>query len=149
MSNTCSHCLQAAATAIGSSLAVGQTGVVEAANSAAFGTSNASAIATANATTIALAADNGTCTVYPVGSYGDALSAVLSDNDTEAAAAGIAAGFAQGCCVSSVTALSVLDLIALDGCTSIIGGILLRKFASSACIIHDHFTYHCTQCTTV
>ena len=119
--------MQAAGVAIGSSLADGQTGVVEAANAAAFSTSNASAIATANATAIALAADNGTCTSYPVQSYGTALSSVLSDNNTEAAAAGIAAGFAQGCCVSSVTALSVLDLIAIDGCTSIIGGILLSK----------------------
>lgn len=135
----CSCCFQAAATAIGSSLNVGQTGVVEAANSAAFGTSNASAIATANATTIALAADNGTCTSYPVGSYGNALSSVLSDNDTEAAAAGIAAGFAQGCCVSSVTALSVLDLIALEGCTSIIGAILLRELTSSARTIVSYF----------
>ena len=130
MPHSCSWCLQAAAAAIRSSLAVGQTGVVEAANSAAFGTSNASAIATANATAMALAADNGTCTSYPVGSYGDALSSVLSDNDTEAAAAGIAAGFAQGCSVSSVTALSVVDLIALNGCTSILGGILLRKSTS-------------------
>lgn len=128
-------CLQAAAAAIGASLAVGQTGVVQAANSAAFGTSNASAIATANATTIALAADNGTCISYPVQSYGQALSSVLSDNDTEAAASGIAAGFAQGCCVSTATALSVLDLIAIDGCTTILGGILLRESALSACTV--------------
>ncbi|KAL3143100.1 hypothetical protein ABBQ38_003373 [Trebouxia sp. C0009 RCD-2024] len=125
-SNVRYWCLQAAAAAIGASLSVGQTGVVQAANSAAFGTSNASAIATANATTIALAADNGTCISYPVQSYGEALSSVLSDNDTEAAASGIAAGFAQGCCVSTATALSVVDLIAIDGCTTILGGILLR-----------------------
>lgn len=122
--------LQAAAEAIGASLAVGQTGVVEAANSAAFSTSNSSAIATANATAIALAADNGTCTSYPAQSYAAALSSVLDANNTEAAAAGIAAGFAQGCCVSSATALSVLDLIAIDGCTTILGGILLSKSAN-------------------
>ena len=130
--------MQAAAVAIDSSLAVGQTGVVEAANAAAFSTSNASAIATANATAIALAADNGTCTSYPVQSYGAALSSVLSDNNTEAAAAGIAAGFAQGCCVSSVTALSVLDLIAIDGCTSIIGGILLSKHSITTGCLPRH-----------
>lgn len=111
---------------------------MQAANSAAFGTSNASAVATANATTIALAADNGTCISYPVQSYGEALSSVLSDNDTEAAASGIAAGFAQGCCVSTVTALSVVDLIAIDGCTTILGGILLRESPPSAYILSLH-----------
>ena len=124
--------MQAAAAAINASLSVGQTGVVEAANAAAFGSSNSSAIATANATATALAADNGTCTSYPAQSYASALSSVLDDNNTEAAAAGIAAGFAQGCCVSSATAVAVLDLIAIDGCTSIIGGILLSMFLTSA-----------------
>lgn len=135
------YALQAAAEAIGASLAVGQTGVVEAANSAAFSTSNSSAIATANATAIALAADNGTCTSYPAQSYAAALSSVLDANDTEAAAAGIAAGFAQGCCVSSATALSVVDLIAIDGCTSILGGILLSK-----CTIIEHANCNVLQC---
>ena len=37
--------------------------------------------------------------------------------------------------MSSATALSVLDLIAIDGCTSILGGILLSE--SSACLLRQ------------
>lgn len=119
--------LKAAAEAIGAALAVGQTGVVEAANAAAFSTSNSSAIATANATATALAADNGTCSSYPAQSYTEALEQAIAANETEAAAAGIAAGFAQGCCVGSATTVAVLDYIAQYGCNGVVGGDLLSK----------------------
>lgn len=108
-------------------MAVGQTGVVEAANAAAFSTSNNSAIATANATATALAADNGTCSSYPAQSYTLALETSIAANETEAAAAGIAAGFAQGCCVASATTVAVLDYIAQYGCDNVVGTDLLSK----------------------
>lgn len=126
---------QAAAEAIEASLAVGQTGVIEAANAASFSTSNSSAIATANATATALAADNGTCSSYPAQSYTEALEQSIAANETEAAAAGIAAGFAQGCCVGSAATVAVLDYIAQYGCNGVVGKDLLSKCAVSGEVV--------------
>ena len=105
--------------------------MVEAANAASFSTSNSSAIATANATATALAADNGTCSSYPAQGYTLAVESSIAANETEAAAAGIAAGFAQGCCVGSATTVAVLDYIAQYGCNNVVGTDLLRKSQSS------------------
>lgn len=118
--------LQAASTAVSAALAINQTGIISAANAAAFATSNASAIVAAKA------ADNATvsCKTISAKAYASAITNLLAANQTEALATGIAAAFAQGCEVSSETALVLVNALATANTTSnaAVGPALFSKF---------------------
>lgn len=106
--------LQAASTAVSAALAINQTGIVSAANAAAFATSNGSAVVAAKATANATVS----CKTTSAKAYASAVASLLADNQIEAAATGIAAAFAQGCEVASETSLVLVNAFATANSTA-------------------------------
>lgn len=89
-------------------LAANQPGIVTSATAAAFATSNASAIVAAKAAANATVS----CKTISAKAYASAVATLLDNNQTTAAATGIAAAFAQGCEVSSEVALVLVNAVA-------------------------------------
>ena len=102
---------------------------------AAFMASNATAIAAAKASANDTARPGINCLDYSY-AYADAVTTVLQNNQTSAAATGIAAAFAQGCAVSTATGLAITEAIYTMGCNNGIGAALLSKSAYEHCHVH-------------
>lgn len=121
--------MQAASTAIAAALSANQACTVVAANLAAFGNSNASAIAAAKASANDAVRPGVNCLDYS-SAYASALTQALQGNQSSssAAATAIAAGFAQGCAVTSATGLAVTEAIQSSGCSGVVAAALLSEF---------------------
>ena len=120
-------CVQAASQAVAAALSVNQGSSVTAADVAAFSASNATAIAAAKTAANDTARPGINCLDYSY-AYADAITTVLQNNQTSAAATGIAAAFAQGCAVSTATGLAITEAIYNMGCNNGIGAALISKF---------------------
>ncbi len=119
-------CVQAASQAVAAALSVNQGSSVTAANIAAFSASNATAIAAAKTAANDTARPGINCLDYSY-AYADAITTVLQNNQTSAAATGIAAAFSQGCAVSTATGLAITEAIYNMGCNNGIGAALISK----------------------
>lgn len=121
-------CVQAASQAVAAALSVNQGSSVTAADVAAFSASNATAIAAAKTAANDTARPGINCLDYSY-AYADAITTVLQNNQTSAAATGIAAAFAQGCAVSTATGLAITEAIYNMGCSNGIGAALISKIS--------------------
>ena len=119
-------CVQAASQAVAAALSVNQGSSVTAADVAAFSASNATAIAAAKTAANDTARPGINCLDYSY-AYADAITTVLQNNQTSAAATGIAAAFSQGCAVSTATGLAITEAIYNMGCNNGIGAALISK----------------------
>ena len=129
--------MQAVSTAIAAAISINQGSCISAANVAAFASSNATAIAAAKASANDTARPGVNCLDY-TSAYADAVTTVLQNNQTSAAATAIAAGFAQGCAVTQATGLAITEAIYSMGCNNGVGAALLsesHKLSCKCCIL--------------
>ena len=70
----------------------------------------------------------------------------MTNGNTEAAAAGLAAAYVEGCCLSAAITVTVLDFISARGCP-FVQPILLRKCPANICMLRHTLSVHDHVCS--
>lgn len=126
--------MQASAAAITAAINANQLSSVVAADAAAFAGSSATTITAAQATSKAITDGSAHCLDFGK-AYSDAVAQVLQNGDVAAAAAAIAAAFAEGCELALATGAWATGAVSTQGC-GVVGPALVSELLPSVLSRH-------------
>lgn len=124
-------CLQASAAAVNAAINANQLSSVDA---AAFAGSTATTITAAQATSQAITSGSAHCLDFGK-AYSDAIAQVLQNGNVVAAAAAIAAAFAEGCELALATGAWATGAVSIQGC-GVVGPALVSELLRSVVSRH-------------
>ncbi len=127
-------CLQASAAAVNAAINANQLSSVVAADAAAFAGSTATTITAAQATSQAITSGSAHCLDFGK-AYSDAIAQVLQNGNVVAAAAAIAAAFAEGCELALATGAWATGAVSIQGC-GVVGPALVSELLCSVVSRH-------------